>query len=109
MIRKKYFSRSGATAQSAAALPKVFFAPLRRCGRNIFLSFRITAATQTEGFHLPIQPGPVVVEDLGGAFDVSTGPLERLRNRFTLDLFHREIGRNNATEFCGVSGVKLLR
>ena len=33
------FSRNGAKAQSAAAFLAVFFAPLRRCGRNVFARY----------------------------------------------------------------------
>jgi hypothetical protein len=35
------FSRKGAKAQSAAAFLAVFFAPLRLCGRNVFLRFSL--------------------------------------------------------------------
>src|SRR5215213_5697200 len=66
------------------------------------LVFCIGAATQAKAFHLSIQPGPMVVEDLGGLLNVSSGPFERLRNRFTFDLFHREIRRNHAAELTGL-------
>src|SRR3954454_14509234 len=43
----KDFSRKGEKAQSAAAFLEVFFAPLRLCGRNIFLSQLMATTNST--------------------------------------------------------------
>src|SRR6185369_5284641 len=80
--RKKYFSRSGATAQRRPSVTRQRFAPLRRCVRNISLGFSISAAPQSKALHLSIQPGPVVIQDLGGPLDVAARSFKRLRDRF---------------------------
>src|SRR4029078_12042482 len=84
------------------------FASVRSLRLCVKCLFGICAAAQTEGLHFSIEPGPVIVEDLGGSFGVSTSVFERLRNRFALDLFHREVWWNNTTELARVRGVKLL-
>ena len=70
---------------------------------------RVGAAAEAEGFHFSIEAWAVVVENFGGPLDVSSGSLERLRDRFAFDLFHRYKRRNDATKFSRLRGVKLFR
>jgi hypothetical protein len=60
--------------------------------------FSVGTASQSEAFHLSIQPWAVVLENLRGPFNVAAGAFERLRDGFAFDLFHREIRRDNAAE-----------
>ena len=69
----------------------------------------VGAAAESKAFHLSIKPRTVVVEDLSGPFDVSASSLERLRDRFALDLFDREIRWDNAAELAGLGCVKVFR
>ena len=68
-------------------------------------SLGVGAATQSEAFYLSIEPRAVVLEDLGGPFDVAACAFERLRDGFTFDLFHREIRWNNAAKLSGRRSV----
>ena len=82
-----------------------------RCG-EIVPSWNIVgvgAAAEAEGFHFAIEARAVVVEDLGGPFDVAAGSFESLRDRFAFDLFHRNEWWNDAAKFSRLRRMKLFR